>query len=334
MKGWFWGLVAAVCFSGLIYLVNSDSPALRQLAATEKKQPAIQAVDFYQSAQVKAKAVGRQHFVEADLAKLLSNLPVSQRRKVISDPQLFQRLIDQELTRLALVNTALSVGLDSDSKIKYLMTRKTQDLLIAALVDQHVRAYHPSKEQVRAYYESHSKQFVQKSAMPVWQVFWQTNEGLSDDQQLKLLVQAKRLSKELQLGQARFFDVANQYSEHEPSRLQGGFMGILKLDQLRPAIKRVLLALPVNQVSQPVRSEQGVHIFLRGQVIPEQKIAFDSVQDEICKRLVAQHTQQQRQRLGKQARNRYPISFDFLQIEDWRLRQLQSLHPTAIDTVK
>ena len=59
------------------------------------------------------------------------------------------------------------------------------------------------------------------------------------------------------------FDVlAESFSEDPRTRYKGGSLGWIKRGELLPEIDTVLFSLPVGQVSPPVPSRQGYHLFL------------------------------------------------------------------------
>ena len=59
-----------------------------------------------------------------------------------------------------------------------------------------------------------------------------------------------------------FAELAQEYSDDFATRNNGGSFGSIELSSLPQAVAEVLLDLPVGEVSQPVRSEFGLHLVL------------------------------------------------------------------------
>ena len=62
-------------------------------------------------------------------------------------------------------------------------------------------------------------------------------------------------------GGTPFAEVARQLSE-DPTADQGGDVGVLRRGELAPLFERAILALDAGEVSEPIRSPHGLHLFL------------------------------------------------------------------------
>lgn len=72
---------------------------------------------------------------------------------------------------------------------------------------------------------------------------------------------AQRMTKELQAGKAPFGPVAAQFSK-APGADKGGSIGWVQPGQLEAALDKVLLTLAEGQVSNPIKTQTGIHILL------------------------------------------------------------------------
>ena len=68
------------------------------------------------------------------------------------------------------------------------------------------------------------------------------------------------IRQHLQAGEA-FAEVVRKFSE-DPSAEHGGDLGTLRRGELAPLFERAILALSVGEMSEPIRSPQGIHLFL------------------------------------------------------------------------
>ena len=91
----------------------------------------------------------------------------------------------------------------------------------------------------------------------VWQIFLPTPEGTTDSQISELESQSRQIADDIRAGRTDFTNAALSYSAHQPSKLNGGNMGILKVSELIPGIHEPLMALDEGEISDPVKSEMG-----------------------------------------------------------------------------
>ena len=124
----------------------------------------------------------------------------------------------------------------------------------------------------------------------------------------------------LKKGKADFAALAVAESEHEQSRQNGGYMGLLKTEELLPAIKEPLLKLKEGELGRPVESESGFHILKRGQILEAETVAFANVQEQIRQLLIKQANAQLRRAIFIQASKEFPQDLTDEKVEEWRLR--------------
>lgn len=104
-----------------------------------------------------------------------------------------------------------------------------------------------NEAEIRAYYEKNREKFKRGRRWRIRQIV----VGVEKE--------ALRLRKLVQ-GGASFAQMAQEHSTG-PKRNQGGDMGIFSLGQLPESIEQVIDALKGNEVSRPVQTASGYHIF-------------------------------------------------------------------------
>jgi len=260
-----------------------------------------------------------------DVENLLGQLDREQRMNVLAKPQLFKRMIDQETARLALLDAAMDTGLHERKNVAYMMRRKSEEFLVETFTRGKLNAAglpagFPSDAQIQDYYNKNKARFVIDERLPVWQIFWHIPKDASELEAAKMLKQASKISSTLRAGKTEFQTVAVEESEHEASRIQGGYMGLLKVSELRSDIRQPLLDLAVGKISKPIRSNNGVHVFLRGKVVSRVTKPLSQVREQIAVHLKNVFRQQQRSKLIQLAQEKYPVKLDPPDIEEWRVR--------------
>lgn len=261
-----------------------------------------------------------------DIKQLVTHLNPRQRQAALSQPDFFKKVVGEEVVRLALLDAAEANKLDQNNNLKYLIKRKSDDLLLQNFISRQVLSAggipkgFPSEQQVKTYYEQNKSKFVVPERVPVWQIFWQVPTNTSKLDQARIIKRASSLSWQLKKGKKNFAETAQQVSQHGASRLNGGFMGILKVSELKPEIKSQLLALKIDEISAPIRGAEGVHIFRRGKIFPQTVLPLTQARGQIVQLLRKAFNQSQRLKLNQLAVKKYPVKFEDGAIEKWWAR--------------
>ncbi|MGB7048463.1 MAG: peptidylprolyl isomerase [Candidatus Cybelea sp.] len=94
------------------------------------------------------------------------------------------------------------------------------------------------------------------------------------------LAEAQKVEQLLKSGQS-FATVAKQYSTDPGSKDKGGELGTFRRGQMVPAFDKVAFTLPVNQISEPVKSPFGYHIIQVEARVPGKKATLASATPQI-----------------------------------------------------
>jgi len=105
-----------------------------------------------------------------------------------------------------------------------------------------------SDKEAEEYYRNHRDEFRRPAEIRARQMLFKTREEASKVRQLLL-------------AGGSFAALARQYSQ-SPDRENGGSLGYISAGQLPEEFDRVLFRLPVHQVSEPVETSYGFHLFL------------------------------------------------------------------------
>ena len=137
-------------------------------------------------------------------------------------------------------------------------TGKTQENWLASLKLHLLRAkvsaaalnsqVQVSDQEIKTYYKKHREEFRRPVEIRARQMLFKTRD------------EANRVLKLLKEG-GDFATLAREYSQ-SPDRENGGALGYFSAGQLPAEFDAVLFKLPVKQVSAPVESPYGFHLFL------------------------------------------------------------------------
>jgi len=259
----------------------------------------------------------------ANVQQIFANLNGDQRTALLADREAFQNFINQETDNSSLLTAAINNAVDQDANTVFLMQRGAQSILresyLGRLINSKLPADFPTDEQVKEYYEKNRSQFVLGERVHVWQVFLSTEDADKTAQE-KIQKQAETIAGQLASGELDFNHAVKKYSEHEQSKANGGYMGLIKVAELKSELRDSILDLSEGKISKPTKSDTGIHIFKRGVRLEEQNISFDQVDIQIRQLLIQQARAQLRKAVFDQARQTYPQGVEEATVEEWRLR--------------
>lgn len=126
-------------------------------------------------------------------------------------------------------------------------------------------------EEVRLYFQSHQKDFVEPERVHAFQIVVPTKE------------EADKIRQEINTGKISFESAARARSL-SPDSIKGGDLGFFakneKIDAFNEAFN-----LKINSISKPITSRYGVHILKVVEKKPSKKLAFNEAKSEIVKSL-------------------------------------------------
>lgn len=155
---------------------------------------------------------------------------------------------------------------------------------------------------VAAYYKANRSQFDRPAQVQARQIMV---AGEAEGQKVLDL---------LRQGQP-FADVAQEYSL-SPDAEQGGDLGFFARGEMPPEFDEVVFELPVNRLSDLVKSEYGYHIFLVEQKRKASRLKRKEAEKEVRQILEAQMKEDVYLEWLQEMRARAEISVDWAQLEE------------------
>jgi parvulin-like peptidyl-prolyl isomerase len=195
-----------------------------------------------------------------------------------------------------------------------------RELYLNQLLASKIPADFPTDEQVQEYYDKNKDKFVIEERIHTWQIFLPVGEGMSKKDIELLKKKAESITNNLRKKKTDFASAANKHSKHEASRLSGGYMGLIKISELKPEIKAAIKTLKQGDISKPIKTDDGIHILKRGAIVPEQDITLEQVRPKVTELMIKQLRIQIRQAVFKQAGITYSVDLDDKKMEEWRLK--------------
>lgn len=256
-----------------------------------------------------------------ELHSVVASLDGKQRMSLLDDKDAFREFVEREARRKSLLQAARRVTLASDSGQAFLFRRQLEELLINYFVQRQAGQEKnvPSPEEVRAYYENNRDSFILEERIHVSQIFFAINKTMTGKEVADLQDRAEIMAEKIRRGEMDFAVTASTYSEHEASRLNGGYMGLIKVSILVPEVGEAVRVLDAGQVSKAVRSRDGFHILKVGNRVAPQYLSFEEAEKGIRQLLVNKQMIKVSQDVFELALQEYPpMEFTDREMEEMR----------------
>ncbi|MEX2482027.1 MAG: peptidylprolyl isomerase [Gammaproteobacteria bacterium] len=245
------------------------------------------------------------------LRELLAVIGPEQRAQILDSEDNFDRFVRQEILNQAVLAAAYANGADDNETIEVLMQRAGQRVLVEAYLNQVVQRNldpdFPSDAQVREAYDKNPDAFRLPQRLHLWQIYIPLAADANEAVRKQTRQLADGIAADLRAGKATFEAMARKHSAHQTSRLSDGYMGLIKVDELLPAVAEAALALENGGISAPVATETGLHILKRGAVVESDMLEFEVVAGEIRERLRNEAVAKVRQAALEKIEAEYPV---------------------------
>ena len=144
-----------------------------------------------------------------------------------------------------------------------------------------------TEEEGRAYYDSHLTEFTTPSSITLREVLISPptdSKGINVAADEAAKTRADAIRARAISGEA-FEELAADLSD-SASRANGGLIGPIKLDDLSAELRKIIEAMKIGEVSQPLRTTRGYQILKLETMSPKQTLAFEPAREQIADRVL------------------------------------------------
>ena len=250
--------------------------------------------------------------IELEAVRHLLVLVDAERRDAIIDSaENFATFVQQERANQAVLSAAYANSADRNDAVSTLMLRASQKVLAEAYLKQVVRrnldVNFPTEEQTREFYAANQATFRLPDRLHLWQIFTPASAESSALARKNASALAEQLAAGLRAGKTQFAAVAAKHSKHLQSRVNDGYMGLLKMDDLLPEVRAAVDELEPEAVSTPIRSVAGYHILKRGALVVGMQLEYAAVQPRIVEEMRREAGNRVRQAAVQKILETYPV---------------------------
>lgn len=160
-----------------------------------------------------------------------------------------------------------------------------------------------SDEAVRAFYDGNSQRFGVAEERQARHILLTLADNAEQGEVDRVMNEAKAVVDALRQDPGKFADVAREKSQDPGSASRGGDLGFFGRGMMVGAFEDAVFALEKGRISDPVRSEFGVHIIEVTDIKPPSIKSLEAVRDEIVAELRAQEAGRRFAELAEQFAN-------------------------------
>jgi peptidyl-prolyl cis-trans isomerase C len=205
--------------------------------------------------------IGDEKITAAQYDKLLDALP-AQYQKAARGPQ--KRQVAEQIVQLkVLSNEAEKRKVDQQPEVRQQLAFDRQNVLAGALFQEMSKAIKVDDAAVKTYYDEHKAEFESCTASHILIRFKGSavplRAGTKELTEEEALAKATDVRKQLLAG-SDFATMAKADSDDAGSGANGGSLGTFKHGQMVPAFEQAAFALPIGQISEPVKTQFGYHL--------------------------------------------------------------------------
>jgi hypothetical protein len=201
---------------------------------------------------------------EMELTEAFRQVPEDVQRQFGGSP-LSPAFAEQYIKLKLLAGEGEKLGVEKDPHIKAQLNASQTNVLAGAALQKFAQP--PTDQAVQAYYKEHRKEFesvelshivigYQGSMMP-------PRDGAKPPDEATARKKALQLYQKVKSG-TDFAQVARDSSDDPSSAPNGGKLGPFSKGMLPPEIEPQVLSLAPGEVSQPLPSRYGIHLFKAG----------------------------------------------------------------------
>jgi len=263
-----------------------------QMPAPAAAQPAV-------SPDTVVVTVGSEKLTRAQFEELLAALP-EQVRATAATPRGKRQLAEQLSEVIAIAQEARKRKLDQSPAVQQMIALQTDQVLAGVLARQVSNEKKPDEAAMHAYFDQHKSEFESVKASHILIRFKGSSAparpGQKDLTDEEALAKAQDIRKKLVDG-ADFAATAKAESDDVGSGSKGGSLGTFGHGQMVPPFEKAAFALPLNQISEPVKSQFGYHVI---KVEERTSKTFEQAKPDLEKQLGPQLTREALDNIRKQ----------------------------------
>jgi peptidyl-prolyl cis-trans isomerase C len=257
--------LSALCVSGLLLSAAFAQEPAKGEPVFQKDQPVI---DFAKPIAVVNGITITQGQMEATLAKLNP-----QTRTRVASPEGKKDFIDYLVNQVLLEQVALKKGLDKDPEVASEIAVSQRQLLFTVMMEKEIQNTTVSDEQIKKWYSENLSDLMQPETVRARHI-------LVKDEKT-----AKKVQGLLKKKDAKFEELAAEYSIEPGAKESGGDLNYFAKGQMVPEFEKVAFSLKVGEISDIVKTQFGYHIIKLEDKKAAGPIPLETIKEQVTRKL-------------------------------------------------
>ncbi len=225
--------------------------------------------------------VGQWQINFQDIERIVGYYPKNVQEALLQDPQKMMKMINRMVEAKVLSDKAKAEGFDKEPDIAEQLDLFFKDKLAVAYVQQRVlKGISVTDEELKQYYQANIEKYQVPEQAKVSHILFRVPIQPTEVQVEQAKNKALDCLSRLKEGDD-FSAVASSVSEDLKSRQKGGDLGWVSAQGLDPAFAKAVFNAIKGEVSGPVRSNYGFHIFLVEDKRSAEQLSFQSVRGRV-----------------------------------------------------
>ncbi len=237
-------------------------------------------------------------------------------KRVIGDIRKSNNLDDDEAFKKALAAEGMTEADLRKSIEREILIRQVRQVDITEKINV-------TEEEVRAYYDANSKEFIQPAEITLREILIPvpvSDRGINVAEDDAAREKAEELRKRLLAGESAA-TIATEFSA-AASKVNGGLVGPLKVDELAPELQAVVQPLRIGQPSDVLKMAGGYRIFVLDSRSETKVRTLEEARGDVARRVAEQKSRGETLRYLEQLRDQAKIV--------WRHDELQKAYDKAL----
>jgi parvulin-like peptidyl-prolyl isomerase len=297
--------------SRIVLDVFDPAPSGAVLSPAASAPPARPAGDADAAADIVARR-GDIKLTAADVRGMLERLDPAQRAQVEATPAALAEFVRDRLMSQVLLAEAHAAKWDQNADVIARANDARDTVIVQTYLVSRARLNpnYPSQAEIAATYAANKDRFRVPTRYHVAQIVILVPAGAAQDVNEAAHRRAEDIRRQALEPKSDFAELARKNSQDRATAGQGGDMGWVEADQLVPALRDVVTRLPVNAISEPVRSPEAWHVLKLLGIKPPSVLPLDQVRDALVQAMRQNAAQQAAHAYVEDLLRKEPITLD------------------------
>lgn len=292
--------------------------ALPSVAVAQAKKPAAAATPAAAAAPAEDDSVlgkvGDIQITVGELRNVLTGMGVTSGSIANVDQNAINQMVRNMLVQRIVLQEAKDAGWDQQAAVKAQLARVQENAVIESYLQSKAAPpdTYPSEAELQAAYENNKAALLVPKSYRVAQIFIAAPKDGDKEVLSKAEATLAEVKKALAAKDADYAAIASKYSQETETAGRGGEIGWLLETQIQPGIRAELPNLAVNEISDPIKLDDGYHIVRVLEIREPFTPTLDQVKPQLRQRMRQERTKANSEAYLQQLLKENPLAINEL----------------------